>query len=166
MFMNDYLKFIIPLVIFLVLIQVVKNRFRTGIKESQYAYKRKDFLMTPAEHTFFNKLQSAVGETYYIFPQVHLSSIVDQKVVGQNWKAALSHIDRKSVDFVLCDKEFCKPLLAIELDDYSHNREDRKIRDIEVERILQQASMPLLRFVDGSDEIEIVKNKISAVIPG
>ena len=73
-------------------------------------------------------------------------------------------MDRKSVDFVFCDKDYCRPLLAIELDDYSHNREDRKIRDAEVERILQQAQLPLLRFTDGSDEIEVIKYNINFAI--
>ncbi len=164
MLMEDSLKAVIPLVIFIVLIWAIKNKFGSGVSnpdaKSPYAYKHKDFLMSHAESSFFKKLEDAVGEKYYIFPQVHLSSIVDQKVVGQNWKAALSHIDRKSVDFVLCDKINCKPLLAIELDDYSHEREDRIIRDTEVERILQQAHLPLLRFKDGSDYVEVIRSKV------
>lgn len=37
-------------------------------------------------------------------------------------------------------------MLAIELDDKSHEREDRIERDSEVERMLQEAGMPLVRF--------------------
>jgi len=38
-------------------------------------------------------------------------------------------------------------VLAIELDDSSHLREDRKFRDAEVERVLEVAELPLLRLI-------------------
>ena len=111
-----------------------------------YNYKRKDFLMSRAEHEFFDILVDITKDKYYVFPQIHLSTILDNKVVGQNWKGAFRHIDEKSVDYVICDKAYIKPLLAIELDDRTHERENRKIRDVEVERILSNANLPLLRF--------------------
>lgn len=89
---------------------------------------------------------SAVGQEYYVFAQVHLPTIVDNKVVGQNWRGAFRHINEKSVDFVLCDKAYISPKLAIELDDRTHERPERKERDIEVERILKDAGLPLLRL--------------------
>ena len=116
---------------------------------------------------FSRKLNSLFGDRYYIFPQVHLSSFIDHKVKnGQYWKAALSHINQKSVDFVLCDKQWRRPLLAIELDDRTHNRPDRVERDVIVEQILSQANMPLLRIarsnsVSTEDLRTLVNTKIS-----
>lgn len=66
--------------------------------------------------------------------------------MGQNWYGAYRHIDEKSVDFVLCNRSNLEPVLAIELDDNSHLRDDRIQRDEEVERILNQAELPLIRF--------------------
>jgi very-short-patch-repair endonuclease len=77
---------------------------------------------------------------------VHLPTLVDHKIVGQNWHGAFRHIDEKSVDFVLCDKEKISPILAIELDDKTHEHQARQERDKEVERILKEAGMPLLRI--------------------
>lgn len=111
-----------------------------------YHYEHKNYLMTKSENDFFNVLVEAVGTNYYIFSQVHLSALVEHDVVGQNWKGALSHIDRKSVDFVICDRLSSNTILAIELDDWSHSRVDRIERDTEVERILQEARLPLLRI--------------------
>ena len=111
-----------------------------------YNYKRRDFLMSRAEHEFFDILVDITKDQYYVFPQIHLSTILDNKVVGQNWKGAFRHIDEKSVDYVICDKAYIKPLLAIELDDKTHEQSNRKIRDGEVERILSNANLPLLRF--------------------
>jgi very-short-patch-repair endonuclease len=120
---------------------------RSGKKERQvYQYSSKKFFLTRAEHECYDALIAAVGEEYHVFPQVHLPSIVDNKVIGQHWKAAFSHISQKSVDFVLCDKSYISPKLAIELDDRTHERPDRRERDIEVERILEDAGLPLLRL--------------------
>ena len=111
-----------------------------------YAYAPKQFFMTRAENNFYQGLQKAVGEEYVIFAQVHLPTIVDEKMPGQNWKAARARINRKSVDFVLCDKEYLNPKLAIELDDASHERPERKERDVFVEEVLKMAKLPLLRI--------------------
>jgi very-short-patch-repair endonuclease len=115
-------------------------------KPQKYTYKQKNFFMSRAEHECYDALVIAVGEKYHIFPQVHLPSIVDSKVIGQNWKWAFKHINQKSVDFVLCDKVYISPKLVIELDDRTHERKDRIDRDIEVERILKDAGLPLLRL--------------------
>lgn len=115
-------------------------------KKPLYKYSRKDFLISRPEHEFFDILVDILGSKYNIFTQVHLPTILEHKVVGQNWKGAFSHINGKSVDFVICDKSYIKPLLAIELDDKSHEREDRIERDGIVEQMLKEANMPLLRF--------------------
>lgn len=124
---------------------------------TKYQYLRKDFIMTQSERDFFEVLFSIVGNQYHVFPQVHLDVILNHKVRGQNWFGAFRHINEKSVDFVICDKAYIKPLLAIELDDRSHEREDRKERDGEVGRILNEASMPLLRFKNERFDKEEIK---------
>lgn len=115
-------------------------------EKPKYRYTRKQFFLTRAEHECYDALVLAVGNEYHVFAQVHLPTILDNKVKGQDWRAALAHINRKSVDFVLCDKAYISPKLAIELDDKSHEREDRIERDKEVERILEEAGLPLLRL--------------------
>ena len=114
-----------------------------------YAYGRKQYLMTKAENEFFIVLKEILGARYQIFPQVHLTALLDQKkLTGQNWEAAFRHINGKSVDFVVCDQAFARPLIAIELDDHSHDTAGRRNRDAEVERMFRTANLPLLRFRD------------------
>jgi very-short-patch-repair endonuclease len=138
---------LIIIFIVLALIIILVELFRGKEAEIQkYKYKQKNFFMTRAEHECYDALVVAVGERYHIFPQVHLPSIIDNKVIGQNWNGAFRHISQKSVDFVLCDKAYISPKLAIELDDKTHERQDRKDRDGEVERVLKDASLPLLRL--------------------
>lgn len=115
--------------------------------EWKYKYMKKTYLLTQPEHQFFDSLLKMVGAEYHVFPQIHLASILNHKVRnGQNWRGAFRHIDEKSVDFVLCDKERISPILAIELDDRTHERPDRRERDREVERILADVGLPLLRL--------------------
>ncbi len=119
-------------------------------KKAGYQYKRRDCIMTQSERRCYVALNNAIADKYDVFPQIHLPSFLDHKIVGQSWMGAFRHIDEKSVDFVLCDKNDLSPKLAIELDDRSHERPDRQERDREVERILKGASMPLLRLRDES----------------
>jgi len=125
---------------------LLKDKFDFEDDKPKYNYKRRNWFLTKAEHEFYDALVKAVGNDYIIFAQVHLPTLLDEKVVGQNWKAAFRHVSQKSVDFVLCDKSYISPKLAIEPDDKSHERSDRLDRDIEVERILKGAGMPLLRI--------------------
>lgn len=125
---------------------LLKERLNMGDEQPKYDYKRRNFFLTKAEHEFYDSLIQAVGQDYIVFAQVHLPTLLEHKVVGQNWKAAFGHVSQKSVDFVLCDKAYISPKLAIELDDKSHERPDRQNRDIEVERILKGAGMPILRI--------------------
>jgi hypothetical protein len=112
----------------------------------EYHYSRRGLIMTPTEIRFFKHLESLIGKNYYIFPQIHLSTLFDHKIYGQRFLAAFRHINGKSVDFVVCSKDDTKPQFAIELDDPSHEREDRKQRDAIVERIFYESNLPLIRF--------------------
>ncbi len=126
-----------------------------------YDYKAKQFFLTKPEHDCFDALTKAVGNEYHVFPQVKLDKFLDEHTVGQNWSSALRHINQKSVDFLLCDKIYLNPKLAIELDDSTHSLPDRIERDTEVERILRDANFPLLRITHGDlSTPENLKEKI------
>jgi hypothetical protein len=115
---------------------------------NHYVYSKRARSMTRSEADLYQLLMHNFAEKYNIFPQQHLSVFLNHTLAGQNWQGALSHIQRKSVDFLLCSKMDMRPLLAIELDDPSHEREDRRERDDVVEQICEQAKMPLLRLSD------------------
>ncbi|MDX1520214.1 MAG: DUF2726 domain-containing protein [Anaerolineae bacterium] len=54
-------------------------------------------------------------------------------------------INRKHIDFLLCEPKTMRPLLGLELDDASHNAADRQARDELVEQVFAAAGLPLLR---------------------
>jgi very-short-patch-repair endonuclease len=75
---------------------------------------------------------------------VSLNNLVTVKNGTGSYLAFHNKVDRKSVDFVLFDRSTISPVLALELDDASHDREDRQERDAFVDRVLAKAGLPLL----------------------
>ncbi len=112
----------------------------------QYSYWPKKYMMTKREGEFFLRLNNIFGAKCYVVPQVMLSSLFDAKRNGQSTMGAWAHINRKSVDYALLSKNDLSIICAIELDDYTHDRENRKARDEEVERIFRETKLPLVRF--------------------
>jgi hypothetical protein len=52
----------------------------------------------------------------------------------------------KTVDFVIVNHSTMTPLLVLELDDKSHERLDRKIRDQFVDEVLTSVGLPILHW--------------------
>jgi hypothetical protein len=105
-------------------------------------YKRADCVMTLAEQKYFRQLEQEFGQNHYVFPQVKLDKIVnttDQKNFYTYW----NKINKKSVDFVLVDKQTLQTVQLIELNDYSHNQAKRRQRDEFLRRICEKAGIPL-----------------------
>lgn len=64
-----------------------------------------------------------------------------------------SALTQKHVDFVICDKNHCEPVLAIKLNDITHEAYDRWERDIKVSDMFHQAQFPLL-FIQFKDQYD------------
>jgi len=111
-------------------------------------YKRKDWLLSKAERSFFGVLQQAVGGQggeYLIFAKIRVADLLWMPKGTEGRRSHFNKIQAKHIDFVLCDRESVKPLLAIELDDSSHGRASRQSRDTFVDEALRAAGLPLLR---------------------
>lgn len=114
----------------------------------QYFYSRKKNFISPSEKEFFKMLVEAAGDRYHVFPQIHLSALFNNETKGKYYKLAFQIINRRSVDFILCDKLTLEPVYAVELDDPTHNRPSRIKRDADVDRLFAQHNFPLVRFKD------------------
>jgi len=134
----------------------------------EYPYQQVDEFISPAELNFFFNLKSVVGDTAQIFSKVKLSDLFYAKTgdFGKN-RAYTNKIDRKHVDFLLCDPKTLKPILGIELDDKSHQRADRQERDDFVNHVFEAAKLPLMHIsVKRSYSQSELKSKLSAYISG
>ena len=128
--MNQHLlPYVVLFVLLLVVVVVVIVVFLKPQGEDKLPYIKKMYLMTMKERELFSILDQCVPTGYYIFPQVHIASILEVKKGEPKWQTYFNKIISKSVDFVIFDKVNISPVLAIELDDHSHTYEKRMIRD-------------------------------------
>ena len=121
----------------------LKSKQPVEVREYRYSLKQK--VMTNAEKRFYDQLLNSLSDQHYIVPQAHLSMFIDHKIKGQNWRGAFSRVNGKSVDFLIVEKSTQKPIMAIELDDYTHSRADRVLRDDFVNQTLKEVGLPLER---------------------
>lgn len=104
-------------------------------------------ILTAAETKFFRTLQTAVGKQYTIFPQLPLWTLVQPDSNDLNEARAFNNrINLKRIDFVLVDSTSLMPYMAIELDDRSHQRQDRQKRDAFVDDVLNQAGIKIVHI--------------------
>ena len=108
-------------------------------------YEKKQYLLTRAERSFYEVLRQAVGEEYLIFTQIRLADLIYVRKGTKQRQSFQNKINAKHVDFLLCDPKSLQPMLAIELDDASHQRADRQKNDRVKEDALTAAGLPLLR---------------------
>jgi hypothetical protein len=112
----------------------------------EFPYHLRDAFLSNAEISFYHVLQSVVGETSQVFSKVSLGDIFYVKSSdASKYRIYTNKIDRKHVDFLLCNPKAVRPFLGIELDDKSHQRNDRQERDQFVEQVFAAAGIPLVR---------------------
>lgn len=134
----------------------------------EYPYHQVDEFISAAELNFFFNLKSVVGDSVQIFSKVKLSDLFYAKTgdFGKN-RTYTNKIDRKHVDFLLCDPKTLKPILGIELDDKSHQRAARQERDDFVNHVFEAAKLPLMHVsVQRSYSQSELKSKLSAYLSG
>jgi len=117
-------------------------------------FSKRKYLLSIAEKKFYNVLRKVVAP-HAVLPKVRLADLVESDKRHRFWRANFNRICAKHIDFVVCDATL-SPIIAVELDDSSHSLPDRAARDRDVNRILEIASLPVLRVpvrrsYDGAD---------------
>ncbi len=110
--------------------------------------------MTAAEVRFYHLLQEALPE-YLIFAQVALSRLIEC-TDEEDEKFWFNRINRMSVDYVLVDPDLQQVLVAVELDDWSHEHHTRVKADLKKDKALISAYIPMVRF-HGEDPVDITQ---------
>ena len=144
--MGSIVVLLVTIVVVAVLVSLLKAQQAGPSKEMSYEAPKA--LFSPAERSFLGVLEQAVAGQYRIFGKVRLGDLIQPAkgyTKGQRM-GAWNRINQKHVDFVLCQPETLIVVGAVELDDSSHGRKDRKDRDDFVDRALESAGIPLVRF--------------------
>ncbi len=115
-------------------------------KPEIFPYQKKKYFLTPTEKIFFEVLLQILNNQYFVFPQVHIASILEVRKGQANYMAYFNKIIRKSFDFVIFDKQNLNALLVIELDDSSHNQPKRVERDEFVNETLKVSDLNILHI--------------------
>lgn len=119
---------------------------KSGVS-SNLPFKKKNYLFTKAERSFYHVLKPIAEElNFTLFAKVRLSDLIYTTANGNKKMTYFNKIKAKHIDYVLCDKTNIEPILAIELDDSSHNNSQRIDRDIFVNNALKAANLPILHI--------------------
>jgi len=105
-------------------------------------YRLRDDFLSPGEAAFYRALCSAIRHRATVCPKVNLADVFFVVRPNEN-QSYRNRIDRKHVDFLLCDPVTMRPLLGLELDDSSHKRASRQERDRFVDAVFKTAGLPL-----------------------
>jgi len=106
-------------------------------------YQKKTSVMTEREKRYYKQLIGQYGQDYYVFPQINIDKLVTPIDNSVYW--IRNKIDRKSVDFVVADKNTLETVMVIELDDYTHRYRSRQDRDDFVNKLLRRCGVRLER---------------------
>jgi hypothetical protein len=160
-------RFFLPLVLIIGIAFIgwfIFREFRAG----RLPYKLVPALFTPAEQQFLAVLRSVLPSGVDCYGKVRLIDIcsVENYLTGKQRQTAVNRVAQKHVDFLLVRSADTKPLLAIELDDKSHQAADRKKRDIFLNQLFADVKLPLIRIpVQRSYNASTIREMVVASMP-
>jgi len=120
-----------------------------GMVDMGVVVQNKKYLTTQTEREYLNKLEEWFGRNCRIFCQVspgRFLKLPEQEAFSAEERARFfTQFNAMSVDYVLVSRITNQIVSVIELDDKSHELEDRIARDKRLEHMFEMAGVPLLR---------------------
>lgn len=114
-------------------------------KADRLPYSRKNYFFSAAERSFYEVLKRLLPADFTVFAKVRLADLVYVSKGTGSRQSHFNRINRKHIDFVLCNRDLA-PLVAIELDDASHDEDEREERDEFVDAVLAAAALPIVHI--------------------
>lgn len=127
--------------------QLKQSKKENNDNPENYAdkYQIKPLLTNHEAEQYAKMLPVAQKIRMTIFTKVRLADIIEPKHNQNKWKTFWYKIQSKHVDFILCNSSM-SVLYVIEIDDASHDKNDRIKRDQFVDYILQDCGIKVLRY--------------------
>ena len=117
------------------------------------AYQKK-WLLTYNEKDAFKKIKAVTDEIgCYTFSKVRLLDLLEPVKGNPKYKTYFYKVQAKHVDFVILDEKLVARC-AVELDDASHDAEDRKKRDAFVDEVLQSVGYRIIHTRAVTEEVQ------------
>jgi hypothetical protein len=106
-------------------------------------------LLTPWERAALEEIRAQLAPGLHACPQVRLADFIGVAGDAERNRQAFNRICAKSVDFAIVETATGRIVLVIELDDRSHAREDRLVRDAFLDTVLKTTRIPVLHVRPG-----------------
>ena len=145
--------------------KIEKEYMAAKIDVNKNSVYQKAELLTNREKNFYEVLRLiAEKHNMSVLSKVRLADIVNVGSMfvekSSEWYERFNRISRKHIDFALAGKDDLSVKLLIEIDDYTHNRQDRKERDEFVDWVCSEAGIPILHVT----EISGLETKIKSCL--
>ena len=128
---------------------IKKDTAVSGNMDKKYYkyYTLMNSLLTPTEQKFYTQLKQALKQyNVEIHYKVRLADIFRVKYINEYYSVNLQRIAAKHIDFVITEIDIAKPILAIELDDYTHDFTTSQKNDTFKNELYADAGIKLLRI--------------------
>ena len=121
----------------------------------RYPYERRE-LLTKREAAFYEILAPICARNgWMLLIKLRLADVVKVQAGEKKYMSFFNRIKAKHTDFILVEPETLEVLAVVELDDPSHEREDRIERDEFVDHVYEAAGIPLLHIWMPIEEEEL-----------
>ncbi len=107
---------------------------------NKYLYDLKNTLISNSEQSFFIAIKASVPEGFCVFPQINLASFITRTDDARYHNELF-----RNIDFLITDANY-QPKIIIEINDQTHMHNDRKERDEKVQKICEEAGIPILKL--------------------
>ena len=119
-------------------------------------YKQKKFVTETEQYFYQIFLEIEKEYDVKVQAQINLASIIEKKI-----KHKYANELFRNIDFGIFDKNLEHLLLAIEINDRTHLKKERKLRDEKVDNILKDANIKIIKFYTDKENKRIyVINRI------
>lgn len=138
---------LLPLLVILIVAVVLVIGLR-AVGGGKVSYERREKLFSPAERSFLGVLDQLFENEYRVLGKIRLSDIIQPRkgLSKTAWATANNRIDRKHIDFAICDPRTLYVVGVVELDDASHSGVKRQRTDKFVDAALAAAGVPIVRI--------------------
>lgn len=118
-------------------------------------FTKRPLLTAPEQILYLRLIDALPGQI--VMTQVQLCRLFDIER-GPQWQTWFNRTSQKSVDFVICTKDF-RTIAAIELDEKSHDAANRKKADADKDTALNAAGIKVIRWTVNNmpDRFEIAR---------
>lgn len=144
------------------------NKYPKNLNNNtNYIYQNEEYdnkynkieLLTNNERKFYEKLKAITKKyNYEILAKIRLADLIEvnEELSNSEWAKYFGKIKSKHIDFAI--HENMNIICLIELDDYTHQRRDRKERDEFVDTVLRQNGYAVIHTYGDSRSLKDIED--------